>query len=213
MKKTLILGILGFAAAAASSYAQGTIALNNFSSSIAPHALQDVVYGVGSGGTVGQGVNNTFTAGFYWVSGSQAGAFNSDATGIADPASLFTGTGSFIAATGSGSTGGFANAIDTGGAKGEYAPPLAFNPGLGQGASVTIMIVAYNGTSYLNANTTARGHSQAFVMTTSSGTAAPQLSGSVESDGGFAVHPVPEPSVFALSGLGAAALMIFRRKK
>jgi hypothetical protein len=30
---------------------------------------------------------------------------------------------------------------------------------------------------------------------------------------GFSVQPVPEPATFALAGLGAAALMIFRRRK
>jgi len=29
----------------------------------------------------------------------------------------------------------------------------------------------------------------------------------------FTVAPVPEPTVFALAGIGAAALMIVRRKK
>ena len=33
------------------------------------------------------------------------------------------------------------------------------------------------------------------------------------SPGSFNLYMVPEPSTFALAGLGAAALMIFRRRK
>jgi hypothetical protein len=217
MKKTLLLGILGLAASVATSFGQGTIALSNYSTSLtsATHPLQDVIYGTGSGGTVGAKVANTsvaggpFTAGLYWVTGSQVGAFAADPTGTALPTSLFSGTGTLALAAGLGATGGIGNA-DTG-TPGEYGPSGAFNPGVGAGVTITCMTVAYNDGSYANA--TVRGHSTAYTIATSSGVVNPFLTGVQETDGGFSVLPVPEPSVLALSGIGAAALMLVRRKK
>lgn len=216
MKKTLILGILGLAASAVTSFGQGQVVLYNYTASLQVNSAnpQLVKYGAGSGGTVGAGVNNSFTAALYIasVTGDNHTSFSADPTGIADPATLYTGTGTFAAATGAGSTAQIANA-NVFGLAGQYAAANSYAAGLGQGVTVTVMIVAYNGTSYTSANTTDRGHSAAFTMTTSIATANPNLSGDSESDGGFSVHPVPEPSVLALSGLGAAALMAFRRKK
>jgi len=213
MKKSILVGIIGLAASAATTFGQGSIALNNYSTSILPHALQDVTYGAGSGGTLNAGINSSFTVGLYWVVGSQVGAFAADPTGIAVPTSLFSGTGTLALGNGPGATGGFANATDTGGALGEYAPGSAFNPDGNGGETITLEIIAYNGASYASA--TVRGHSAAFTMVTAAGTAGPQLSGQQETDGGFHVFSVavPEPSVLALSGLGGALLMFIRRKK
>jgi hypothetical protein len=212
MKKSLVVGILGLAAHVLSSYGQGTVALNNFSSSIAPHALQDVVFGAGFGALTGTGVGNAYTAGFYYVNvaGDYTADFSFDPTGQANPTSLYSGPGTLTLAVGNGATGQIASLTDTGGAKGEYAPSLSFNPGLGQGATLTMMVIAYNNSSYNFA--TIRGHSQPFTMVTSVGTAAPELSGNAEHDGGI-VFTIPEPSIFALSGVGVAAFMLMRRKK
>jgi hypothetical protein len=49
-------------------------------------------------------------------------------------------------------------------------------------------------------------------MMTAIGSAFPAITGSAETDGGFEVMSVPEPTTMALGGLGLAALMFFRRK-
>lgn len=211
MKKTLILGILGLAASVVTTYGQGTIQLDNYDSTT--HPL--VTYGAGSGGTVGAGVNSSFSVGLYYVdaAGNWTSDFAADPSGTASIASLYNGAGGALnLASGVGATGGFDNS-DTFDTPGEYALAQAFNPGLGQGVTVTVMVVAYNGTSYA-AGSSVIGHSTAFTMTSSVGTAFPELSGNEETDGGFQSFTVtPEPSVFALSGIGAAALMLIRRKK
>jgi hypothetical protein len=207
MKKSLILGALSLAATIATTYGQGQIWLDNYDSTAHP----TVKYGAGSGGTLNNPVNTAYTAGLYFVSGSQVGAFAADPTGTALPTSLFSGTGTLTLASGTGATGNIANATDVFGTLGQYAPAQTYQCGIGAGATVTVMIIAYNDGSYANA--TVRGHSTAFTMVTSVGTAVPAYSGDSETDGGFQVLPVPEPSVFALSGLGAAALMLIRRKK
>jgi len=174
-----------------------------------------VKYGPGSGGTVGNPITTAsgFTAGLYFVNvaGNNVASFAADPTGNSAIASLYSGPGAVVVGSGGGSSGGIASASDVFGAAGKYAPATTFNPGLGAGATITLMVVAYNGASYQNA--TIRGHSTAFTMTTSVGTAFAANSGDFETDGGFSVTPVPEPSVLALSGLGAAALMAIRRKK
>jgi len=219
MKKSLILGILSLTSAVATSYGQGAIALNNYTSG--SHPL--VTYGAGNpDGTAGTGITGSsspgggannihgdYTAGLYYVNaaGNFTANFAADASGTALPTALYSGPGTL---TLSGLTGGIGSG-DVFGALGEYAPSGSFNPGLGAGATVTIMIIAYNGASYATALD--RAHSTAFTMVTAVGSAFPQKSGDLETDGGFSAFAVPEPSAFAMAGLGAAALMAYRRKK
>jgi len=212
MKKSLILGILALTASVVVSYGQGAISLDNYDST--SHPL--VKYGdLASGGAIGNAVGNGagYTIGLYFVNvaGNSVASFNADPSGHADIQALFTGNpASLVLGTGNGATGTIAD-INAGNIAGQYAPPQAFNPGLGEGATVTVMLVAYKGASYAAAGF--RGHSTAFTMTTSSGSAFPFFSGNSETDGGFSVFTVPEPSVFALAGLGGAFLMLIRRKK
>lgn len=208
MKKSLILGVFGLAATVATTLGQGLIQLDNYDSSA--HPL--VTYGAGTDGTLGAGVGSAYTVGLYFVNsaGNFTGNFNSDPSGNANPASLYNGsTGQFVLGAGPGATGAF-DTIDAGFTPGEYAPTSSFNPGLGAGSTVTMMIIAYEGSSYASAQY--KGHSAAFTMTTSTGTAFPNLSGDA-GEAGFSVVPIPEPSIFALAGMGAAALMAIRRKK
>jgi hypothetical protein len=217
MKKSLIVGILGLAASAVSAFGQGTIALSNYSTSLmsAHHPLQDVIYGTGFGALDGtrvttNGPGGPYTAGFFYVNtaGNYVANFGSDPAGTATPTALYSGPGTLTLASGLGATGGIDNA-DTG-TPGEYGPSSSFNPGLGQGVTVTVMVIAYDGSSYGSA--TIRGHSTAFTMVTSVGVVNPALSGVSENDGGIAFN-IPEPSVLALSGVGVAALMLVRRRK
>lgn len=201
MKKSLILGIVSLAATVAPSFGQGFIALDNYNSTL--HPL--ITYGAGSGGTVGSGVTAGWTVGIYFAQGNVVGNVAADPTGIADPSTL---GGGLALATGTGSTAAsYSSAFNT---PGQFFSANTFQASAASGATITAEIIAYNGADYLSSG--ARGHSAAFTITTAAGTSpTPSYVGDVMPT--FSVLPVPEPSVFALSGLGAAALMLFRRKK
>jgi hypothetical protein len=216
MKKSLLLGILGLTATTVSSFGQGVIYLDNYVSSSHP----PVVYGAGvpnaiPGAAVTTNVlaGGPYTVGLYFVnqSGNYVSDFNSDPSGFADPTMLYSGPGMLLLGGGPGSTGEIGVQFDVAHIPGEYEATGSFNPGLGGDVTMTMMIIAYNGSSYANA--TVRGHSTAFTITTVVGLPPPSYTGDFETDGGFAVYSVPEPSVFALSGIGTAALMLTRRKK
>jgi len=188
----LLVGVVASAASIAESNAQGYIMLDNYASS-----GQIITYGAGSNGTVGTGVNG-YTVGLYYALGSQT---FSDGTGIAVPGAPFTlgaGNGSTTPLTS-----GYFSATDPFGV-----------PGSSAGGTVSIIVVAYSGADY--ASSQYRGHSAAITMTALANTANPPAAiGTAVPGPGvmFSVLPVPEPSTFALAGLGAAALLIFRRKK
>jgi len=172
------------------------------------------MYGPGSGGSVGTAIGTAgFTVGFYIAPGSLVGSVGADATagagndfGTADPTSLLA---QFALASGTGSTA--ALVTSTGGFAGAYASSVNYVAG-SPGSTFTLMLVAYNGANYDASSI--RGHSQAFTMASSVGTAFAALTGSSETDGGFQVmQAVPEPTTMALGGLGLAALVFARRKK
>lgn len=205
MKRTLIATILGIFTLAplVSGQAQGNINLYNYNSSGVPNLI---TYGPGSGGPIGEGivgntVNHTspWTVGMYVAAGNIAATINASFDGI--NVGLITDMGS--QATGIGATTPLGDYLP-----GQYSSPFEYSTGLGGGITVTVVVVAYNGASY---NTSfARGHSQAFTMTTTSGPEFAPFTGSFMN--GFAIT-LPEPSTFALTGLGLASLLIFRRRK
>jgi hypothetical protein len=82
---------------------------------------------------------------------------------------------------------------------------IAGNPG----DIITAMVVAYDGPTYQL--TTHRGHSPAFVMPLAS-FLSPWNSSVGSYMSGFQVG-MPEPSTFALAGLGSLALWVVRRKR
>jgi len=198
MKKSLILGILGLAAGVASSYGQGQITLDTYQTSQDP-----VKFG-------GVNVNNTFTAGLFYVPTANLNAVSSvlaDAAGTALPTDLYSG---FTLATGAGSTSAFFQNT------GFFSATAGFliQPVQGTGLnSYTLMVVAYNGSSY--ANSTIRGHSAAFYE--QAGAVATSGSGGVAGPMGpfsvFSVAPVPEPTTLALAGLGGFGMLMALRRK
>jgi len=212
MKKTLIIGLLGLAASVAPSFGQGIIALDNYLSNGGNNGPGFVLYGQagipangtsGGAGTSGSGIVAGWTVGFYWVAGNQVANVTPDATGTAVPAG-----GGLALATGSGSTApSFAFSTP-----GTYEATAAYaTAGVAAGGTITMELIAYNTSAGSYANAGYRGHSTAFTMTVADPTGAPNLSGNFAPS--FNVLPVPEPTTFALSGLGAAALLFFRRKK
>jgi len=188
------------ALAATSAHAQGKIALDNYS---VPPANQ-VLYGqAGLGGAAGSPVlnNSGWTIGFYYALGDVTANVAGDPSHVADPGTL---GGGLAFATGAP---GDLTAINAG--NGYF---VATGDGVINGwtsGSITVEIVAYNGGDYNSSP--ARGHSSAFTMTPAgTGTPTPAVASVMP---GFSVFSVPEPSTFALAGLGAAALLAFRRKK
>lgn len=157
MKRSILFGIVGIAAAmvTSSSYGQGAILLGNYiSSSNIPSQIMLGGSPISTGG---------YTVGIYWVAGNVVGSVSADPTGIANPATL---GGGLAVGTGLGST---AALVGSGfGYPGAYLAGNVFVTGLAASSVITVEVVAYNGPSYLDPLTTFRGHSSAFAMTTTS---------------------------------------------
>lgn len=211
MERILLTSIIGIAAAMAvqSVHAQGQVLLDNYYGSGNP-----ILYGAGvPGGTVGAGIVNsggiTWTIGIYGAVGNITVA--SDSSGTADPLTL----GSFTLLP---NTTGILSLVNaTTGIltplPGYFSDPFVVNlPGYASGAA-TFMVVAYSGSTY--DGSAYRGHSLAITDITPAtpDAATPYISSFEGGMQSFDVLTAPEPSVFALSGIGAAALMVMRRKK
>jgi hypothetical protein len=188
MRRNLAAAILGIVASVGlvgSAHAQGHIFFNNYGYS----TDAKVTYDSGSG----VGLNNTFTAGLWYFLGT---------------ATISDGTGSAGLPVGwelSPVTAQFATAAPAGYFNGPIANILDYTSG-----PITFAVLAYQGSTYNTA--VVRAHSAAFTLPS----IATGQSGASEFGPGsqtFAVLPVPEPSIFALSGIGAAVLMLIRRKK
>jgi len=83
--------------------------------------------------------------------------------------------------------------------------------GSGQVALVVRAWDILTGATY--AQSTVRGESSVFLYTLPSTAADPPANFIMSNFQGFAIDSVPEPTTFALAGLGFAGLMIFRRRK
>jgi hypothetical protein len=87
------------------------------------------------------------------------------------------------------------------------------------GASYTFQILGWQGASYTTYAQAAAagapvGFSTQFLSATSANASPPPTAVSLAGlYAGFALVPIPEPATMALAGLGAAALLIFRRRK
>jgi len=200
MKKTLVAAILGVAALASNVYGQGQIILYNYG-----NPATYITYGANSGGTLGQGVSSAgnFHVGVYWAltSAQSVSAVNTALAGDGGngliPGTLaWQGTTALI-----GDVGG-----DYPGQFGSLSTFLTF-PGASD-VGVTLVVVAYNGADY--ASSSIRGHSAAFSQ---SAAVTPNAPAVINMPGFAVIGAVPEPSTFALAGLGLAGLLIFRRRK
>jgi hypothetical protein len=198
MKKSILFGILGLAFSAAASFGAGAIFMDNYNT-YGP----DVVYGPGGLGTPGTGLGVGWTAGLYFAPGDVRSSIIHDPIGSADPSTL---GGGLTLGTGFGSTAAFYTT--SGNTPGEFQAGADFTMNVNPGDTVTLMVVAYNGSSY--ATSLNRGHSEAFIMTTKdpSSPTAYKVGSFMPA---FSV-PAPEPATLALGGLGLASLLLFRRK-
>jgi hypothetical protein len=201
MKRKLIAAIVGIVTSAGlvgSAHAQGFVTFGNYNSG-AP-----VLYGAGNtaGGTVGAGVNTQFTAGLWYFLGTTTLAAGNGKDLLPAGWELASVNAQF-------NTGQFAGAAGVGYFVGTGANSTATIPDYVSGP-ITFSVLGYDGGSYVAANN--RGHSAGFTLSSiATGTGAVGEFGPGLTS--FSVFPVPEPSIFALSGLGAAALMLIRRKK
>jgi hypothetical protein len=202
MKRTLILGVLGLATSVAPTFGQGFIALDNYTSGNG----SIITYGTGSGGSLGTGIQAGWTVGLYYAAGDILGtiAANSAGNGVVgvdlSPALLL--------GTGAGSTAqSYTSTFNT---PGTFFSPDKFQASAASGATVTVVLVAYEGANYDSA--AIRGHSAAFTMPTVAGTS-PTPSNVGDFMSSFGVSLVPEPATFALAGLGCAAMLVLRRRR
>lgn len=186
-----MLGIAASLSLVGSAHAQGHVLFNTYG--ITTDAR--VNYGPGTAGAVGSAVNNTFNAGLWYFLGTTtltAGGGANDALPVGWEAAVVS------VPVGVNTVAGYVN--------GPVVNIADYTSG-----PITFSITAWDGASFANA-TTARGHSAGFTLASiqTGSTPADELGAGATA---FSVLPIPEPSIFALSGLGAAALMLIRRKK
>ena len=190
------------ALAAVSSFGQGVIRLDNYDS-YGPY----VTYGIGWGALTGTGLGSSWTMGFYYWNalGDYTASTVADPGGFALPTTL----GNYVLATGPGSTATFGYGGQNGAAYSGSAWTVPIVPGPTGGATITLMIVAYEGSS--DATAFQRGHSAPFTLVTSDATSPSPIETGTAMPAS-SVNNFPEPSTLALAGLGACLWMAWGRR-
>jgi len=222
MKRAILAEVLGVAGSVATSYGQGIITFNNYSTT----SFQPVIWGAGvPSETAGANVDSaSVEVALYYVLGNVSG----------DTTSAFlTAAGSPVATTfidPTINTGGSYHGsptVGTGGPGGYYAdstvPTLA---GWTTSQTATFMVAAWDTTGGLTLNNALyAGYSALWTETVDPGYASSANTGYgivpstsvaglfANGPGSVTVSPVPEPTTLALAGLGGAALLALRRKK
>jgi len=204
MKKILITTLLA-AATAASSFAQGEIGFNQNSAANAIRVSQDG----GSTSTKMFGSAGTYDFGLY------LGSAGSSSIGQMQLVALATSPN--VAASTTFNAGLFSYPGGTVTSPGNVANTIAFAAGT-QYAFYVAGWASSGGSDYLTANAAGAisGLSAlGFITPVSSPTPVPNVFGTAAGQvGGFTlVGAVPEPATLAIGGLGAAALLMFRRRK
>jgi len=208
MKKSVLLGILGLAAVAAtSSYGQGYILMSNYASGATLLSYGANVPANGISGAIGSGaLSSAWTVGLYFVGGTPS---------ITDPAGTNIPLGPLALGTGNGST-VVIGAGNANGTPGYYDSTPFFNAGVASGSTITAEIVAYPTADLSYAAAGYRGHSAPFTIVTVPVTStAPNLTG-LNMPGTLLVGQVaavPEPTTLALAGLGGLASLVALRRK
>jgi hypothetical protein len=207
MKKTLLTISLALVSAV-TVFGQGRVQFNNVSgaadATVAVTITNNAAFARAGEGTAGSFVGGNYNVMLLWA--PQA-AYADEAAFLAAVVGS-GGTTSFFGATGGGPGSDGAGLFDAG------TVPSPVGTSMPAGNYTMQAQAWYNGGQYATyaaalaagANT---GYSQLFnLAATAFPTAAPNTTFSA-----FSVAAVPEPTVFALAGLGAAALMIVRRRK
>jgi hypothetical protein len=206
MKKSIVLAILGIAAAAVPSYGQGSVVFKNYFVSSSP-TINFSATGVTPASKEGLAIGSAFTAELLWFNGVTA-----------NPASLTLAAGSLTPFATPGCIDG-----DVANFAGLFIGGVVTLPGYSSGLAT--FQVAVFGTEGANSYA---GESGLFTMTPATGASPPpgfnqvQVGvGSVQYDagsydsganGGQPIRPIPEPTTMALAALGGLSLLLFRRK-
>jgi hypothetical protein len=191
MKKNILIAVVGIAATVA-AYGQGKIFFGNYYSST---QTTGVSYGAGYGAYTGLGAGPEATVTLFWGASTDtsffqlspvAGSTTSVGLGVATgPGAFGTGAGWFLGPTLSINGGTAGNYAFAIEALSNLGPPFGFN----------------------------EAFSPVVVGPTSATSTSPTPFLPPALYKGNIVFVMPEPSVLALSGIGAAALMLARRKK
>ncbi len=204
MKKLLALGIL--ASLTLSALGQGQLNFQNRVTTSTP-AVDAKIYIDVIGGTTPSGTDTTFRAALL---GGAAGSVASSIAGIGNLTMLASpSTSATWVNFRTGAAAGYLPTTDT-----------ARNSGLAYGATGVFQVVAWQG----NYTTWAAAYAAGMAGQAKIGWSNPVTSAVTQNAldlavpnllglNSFAVAIVPEPTSMALMGLGAAALLIFRRRK
>lgn len=196
---------------AASVFGQGQVVFNNrvvgsiVSHIYAPNTINPGLVQQGNGTADTAAGTTDWSSSLGWVPlDGASGTYTVQLWGGPDAASLAPVPTTTTMRTGAAA--GFVNGVTV------AVPNVAGGPG---GPGATFQVLAWDNqggtiTSYAAALT--RGESTVFSITGPLG-GGPQLPPNLTGWTSFNIAPVPEPSTFALAGLGAAALLIFRRRK
>ena len=189
MKKALVSAILGLATLTPSVHGQGVVFLYNYSQPGTAISVNGIPIQTAWG----------YHVGLYWALSSVQSAVAQNAAMAGDQGqgqipvlSLSPTTTTFIV--------GYPGLFG-----GSGAQPVVLTGAVNQ--TVTLVVVAYNGANYNSS--TVRGHSAAFEMPANASPLTPHDVG--EFMQGFNIT-IPEPTTFALMGLGLAGLLFFHRK-
>jgi hypothetical protein len=201
MKKSLVAASLGLMVSI-SVHGQGAIVLYNYNN---PETA--ITYAPFQGGGLGNQpvpASSAFTVGVFWALSSSVSVSAVNDAMAGDP-----GYGPIPFLTvGVGPNSTVALGTDQPGLFSSTTSPFVM-AGVPSGASVTLVLVAYNGASYYSSSE--RGHSRAFSMVASA--ILPQEVGPFIA--GFQVGHLeawtPEPTSFAIAGLGVVVLWLRRR--
>lgn len=202
--KKLLLTLTVVAASALTMYGQGRVIFNNQSGGNRPVTVGAVNQGP-TGGTAGQFVGANYSVQLVWapqaVYADQA-AFSTAIIGSGPVLAFFGVTGGSPTTDGAGLLDGGATPSPAGTTMpgGNYT--MQARAWFNNGAFGTYAAAV---TGNQNA-----GFSQLFNITA---TVAPAPANITTAFAAFTAGVVPEPSTFALAGLGAAALLLFRRRK
>jgi len=199
MKKLLIIALLS-GGIAAGAYAQGLVALDNDGSlsTATPTATSGGLFFVQPvpGGPINK-ISGDFNAAFYGGTDSANLSLIASFSGVAAAGSAFFGDGTWTDPNGK-----------------TYTVPGLETAAANSSGTAFFKVEAWVGsaTSYAAAQLAGAlsGHSAPFSSPWAS---LPNLTPDLTGMPSIVLTAVPEPSTFALAGLGAAALLIFRRRK
>jgi hypothetical protein len=211
MKKTLLTALMG-TAVAVSAIAQGTLNFDNFVDPTAAKPIYGVnpaapgvqqvgqaANGVPIGGTVYGGPLLQDPAGTRYVAQLWAGA-----AGVIDSSALTLQTSSPFAYQGAGNVfpAGIFAEVDG-----------VIIAGIAAGSQATLQVRVIDTQNSAVGGASALFQSGALGGTSPGGPVIPPDTATQAGFTSFSLAAVPEPGTFALAGLGAAALLIFRRRK